>query len=151
MHMDSPQIILNEPIEMKEETNSSLSEDRLQLRREILDNQLYPSIKEDIEKSIKNFNFWMYTAKVFLILKYMCLLSSPIVNFSSGYFSHELLLINFLSASLGSLGLGFDGFHKYSLTTAMENNKALDNILKSLNINYNKTSIYTDDNKNNVK
>lgn len=116
---------------------SAQSESREVLRRQILDDCLYPEIKEQIKKNLNGVIFWDRCSNVFLTLKYLFIIASPIISFSSGVFTDHITILNFVSAASSSIGLGCDRFANYSTSRVQQNAANLNKIFEKFGINYN--------------
>lgn len=108
--------------------------DRLNLRRTIIDNYLYPSIIKDFEKCLAERSKYNKINKVFIILKYLCLITSPMLSFS--IILSNVSALNFCTCILSSGGIAFDKLSSHCVQVINDNNKKMNEMLIKLNINY---------------
>lgn len=126
------------------EIGKSSTEDGLsistELREDVYNNIIYGNIKNEIKSLIKWSKIYKSLSLLFTIIKYICLVSVPILSLSSpqdfiknaGYGD----LLAYLSGVAGSLGLGFERLAKLCENINKSKLDKLNVMLKDLHIHY---------------
>lgn len=148
--MHEPTLSLNNII-VPSSNNSTLSIELQNIRRQILDDHIYPSIINNIQKNILLITRWESLNKILLIVKYICLAISPIITFTATT-TDNYKIMNVISGVLASLGITFDRLSNMCLQQKAKCIKENEKTFKTLNIDINSNYICNnDDNSNSLK
>ena len=120
-----------------ESTNTHVSM-KTTIRQKILNEYIYPSCESDIRTALSAQKWWSYAGGCFITLKYICLSLAPVITFSAPTFVKYRDELNYSSGVIGIVALGFDRLSVYCFMNSKKKTEKLNNLLNSLNINYQK-------------
>ncbi len=106
------------------------------LKKDIYDNVIYNYIKTEITELLIWEKRWKIISLCFTILKYICLVSVPILSLSSPYFVSYTDLLAYLSGALSSMGLGFERLAKLGDNISNSKRDKANVFLNKLHINF---------------
>lgn len=120
----------------KTNSDTEVSSEMEELKRDVLDNIIYPSLKEDTHLILQNLRKYDTKINIFTFLKYLCLISSPIV-LSLGTVFIGNVFVNFTGSALSMLGLSFDKVASYLENKKNDDVQKLNHILINLGVKKN--------------
>lgn len=126
--IDSPPIVINIP---KSEETQTINDD---IRNDVYNNIIYKYIKSECKELIATAKRWKYYSLMFTLLKYICLVSVPVLSLSSPYFSQYGDLFAYLSGALSSAGLGFERVAKLAINIEKSKEEKVNILLKQIGI-----------------
>jgi len=126
-------VIINIP---RNDNDIETQTDDPNLKRDIYDNIIYDYIKKEVSELLIWEKRWKTISLLFTILKYICLVSVPILSLSSPYFIYQTDLLAYLSGALSSMGLGFERLAKLADTISTKKQDKANIFLNKLHINF---------------
>lgn len=104
------------------------------IKNEIYENIINPHIKNELKKLLIDEKKWRKINLLFTILKYVCLVSVPILSLASPYFIVVSTHLAFSSGVLASLGLGFERLSKLALNISNAKKDKFNIMLQQINV-----------------
>lgn len=124
----------NSTFDIDTQTNTSDIE-RKGIKKDIYD-IIFPNIKKEIEELLYEEKVLAKTANICEILKYVLLMSVPILALSAPQFTAYYALLSYLSGGVSIFAIGLERFAKVADIMSKAKSKKVKDILKGLNISY---------------
>jgi hypothetical protein len=110
-------------------TKITISDD---VRLEIMNKKIEPSIKKDIDELLSNRKCMRITGQTLEISAKILIAGSSVLSFASGYFDD--IWLAFLAGGLSTLSLSFIQLSNYVQNQSLNNSKELNKILEKIDV-----------------
>ena len=118
------------------ETQTTSSErEKNNLRKDIYD-IVFPNLKKDIADLLKEEKILVKVSNICEIIKYVMLISVPILALSAPQFQEYNSLLSYLSGGVSIFAIGVERFGKVASVMSKQKSQKVKDILKNLNVSY---------------